>query len=94
MGIGGSLDVLTGAVPRAPRVFLRLHLEFAYRLLREPSRLIRQRALFTFLRLLVRGRFGARSEFVDVHQGAMEWSLEDHAPQSRVQALINGASHG
>lgn len=57
MGLGGSLDILTGSKKRAPDVFLKLHLEFVYRLLKEPSRLWRQTALFKFIWLVVTGRF-------------------------------------
>lgn len=41
-GVGGSLDVITGDVPRAPAAFRRLGLEWFYRLLRQPSRWRRQ----------------------------------------------------
>ena len=60
MGLGGSLDILTNKKKRAPRLFRRLKIEFAYRLLKEPTRLFRQTALITFLWLHVRRRFGAR----------------------------------
>lgn len=40
-GLGGSFDVYAGAVPRAPKWWLDHNLEFAYRLLRQPSRLKR-----------------------------------------------------
>lgn len=48
MGVGGSLDVLAGRVRRAPRWLRRLHLEWLYRLLRQPSRWRRQTALLAF----------------------------------------------
>ena len=52
-GIGGSLDAVTGRVRRAPPIFCRLHLEWFYRLVKEPSRLGRQRVLPLFaLRVL------------------------------------------
>ena len=41
-GIGGTLDAVTGDVPRAPAVFQRLGLEWFYRLIRQPSRWRRQ----------------------------------------------------
>lgn len=47
-GIGGTLDTITGRVRRAPRGFCRLNLEWLYRLIREPSRLRRQRVLPLF----------------------------------------------
>lgn len=40
-GLGGSFDVYTGTVPRAPKWWLDHNLEFAYRLLRQPKRLPR-----------------------------------------------------
>jgi N-acetylglucosaminyldiphosphoundecaprenol N-acetyl-beta-D-mannosaminyltransferase len=41
-GIGGTLDVITGRVPRAPERFQKLGLEWLYRLWCEPRRLRRQ----------------------------------------------------
>jgi N-acetylglucosaminyldiphosphoundecaprenol N-acetyl-beta-D-mannosaminyltransferase len=38
VGVGGSFDVWTGSVKRAPESFQRLHLEWLYRLLQEPWR--------------------------------------------------------
>lgn len=53
-GIGGSLDAVTGRVRRAPRLFCRFHLEWFYRLVKEPSRLKRQWVLPLFaFRVLV-----------------------------------------
>jgi N-acetylglucosaminyldiphosphoundecaprenol N-acetyl-beta-D-mannosaminyltransferase len=47
-GVGGTFDVLAGAVRRAPRAFIRLNLEWLYRLLAQPQRLLRQGALPRF----------------------------------------------
>lgn len=38
IGVGGSFDVWTGTVKRAPALFRRFHLEWLYRLLAEPWR--------------------------------------------------------
>ncbi|RMC51054.1 glycosyltransferase [Lactobacillus sp. ESL0263] len=38
MGVGGSFDVFSGMVKRAPQVWQKAHLEWFYRLLKEPSR--------------------------------------------------------
>lgn len=38
IGVGGSFDVWTGTVKRAPALFRKLHLEWLYRLLAEPWR--------------------------------------------------------
>ena len=48
IGVGGTLDVLAGNVVRAPRLFQRTGLEWAYRLAKEPRRWRRQLALPRF----------------------------------------------
>jgi len=51
MGLGGSFDVYTGFKKRAPKLFLKLNLEWLYRLFNEPTRVGRQRVLIKFLYL-------------------------------------------
>ena len=41
-GIGGTLDAITGNVKRAPKLFLKMGLEWLYRLIAEPKRIRRQ----------------------------------------------------
>ena len=41
VGVGGSFDVLSGMKKRAPKIFIKLKLEWLYRILREPKRLKR-----------------------------------------------------
>jgi N-acetylglucosaminyldiphosphoundecaprenol N-acetyl-beta-D-mannosaminyltransferase len=48
-GVGGTFDVIAGHVKRAPRAFRMLHLEWLYRLLSQPSRILRQTALPIFV---------------------------------------------
>ena len=48
IGIGGSFDIYAGNVARAPRLFQRVGLEWAYRLGKEPRRWRRQLALPRF----------------------------------------------
>jgi N-acetylglucosaminyldiphosphoundecaprenol N-acetyl-beta-D-mannosaminyltransferase len=55
-GLGGSLDVFAGEVRRAPRIFIRLGMEWFYRLLREPRRIGRMMKLPAFLWLALRER--------------------------------------
>lgn len=50
MGVGGSFDVLTGNIKRAPKIWQMMNLEWLYRLLCEPSRIKRQIKLLGFLR--------------------------------------------
>ncbi len=56
MGLGGSFDVYCGLKKRAPKIFLDLHLEWFYRLLKEPTRIGRQTVLVKFLALLLLGK--------------------------------------
>lgn len=49
MGVGGTYDVFTGNVKRAPALWCRLNLEWAYRLLSQPSRLGRQLGLLRYV---------------------------------------------
>jgi UDP-N-acetyl-D-mannosaminouronate:lipid I N-acetyl-D-mannosaminouronosyltransferase len=51
-GLGGSFDVFTGRVERAPKWWLDNNLEWAYRLYKEPWRIRRQIKLVGFLRYL------------------------------------------
>lgn len=48
MGVGGSFDIISGKMKRAPKLFQKLRLEWFYRLLREPSRAGRMLALPKF----------------------------------------------
>lgn len=54
MGVGGTFDVYSGVVRRAPAGWRWLHLEWLYRLLANPSRALRQRALLTFIGMTLR----------------------------------------
>ena len=56
MGLGGSFDIYGGYKKRAPKIFLDLHCEWLYRLLKEPTRIGRQIVLIKFLILLKLGR--------------------------------------
>ena len=48
-GLGGAVDVLAGTAERAPLRWRKHGLEWLYRLLRQPSRLKRQRSLVSFV---------------------------------------------
>ena len=49
MGVGGSLDVISKNIKRAPNWIIQLNLEWLYRLLQEPKRFFRQLKLIKFL---------------------------------------------
>ncbi len=55
-GLGGSFDVYTDYVKRAPQWWVRHNLEFAYRLIKQPSRIKRQIHLVRFWLLVKLGR--------------------------------------
>ena len=51
VGVGGSFDVLSDTKKRAPQLFVRLNLEWLYRIVKEPSRFGRfYRSNIRFLR--------------------------------------------
>src|SRR5690554_2316665 len=55
-GLGGSFDVYTGNVERAPKWWINNNLEWAYRLVKQPSRIKRQIHLVSFFVKLKMGR--------------------------------------
>lgn len=61
MGIGGSLDVISGKVRRAPWLFRKTGTEFLYRLLSNPSRWRRQLALPRFIGSVFREKLSGRT---------------------------------
>jgi UDP-N-acetyl-D-mannosaminouronate:lipid I N-acetyl-D-mannosaminouronosyltransferase len=53
MGVGGTYDVFTGNVKRAPRWASKLNVEWLYRLISNPTRLARQVSLLKYILLFV-----------------------------------------
>ncbi len=53
MGVGGSFDVLSGRIPRAPLWMQRHGMEWIYRSIKQPSRAFRTLALFNFIWLVI-----------------------------------------
>ena len=56
IGLGGSLDVFAGEIARAPKIWVKLNLEWLYRAIRQPSRFKRLLSLPKFLAAAVAGR--------------------------------------
>lgn len=56
-GVGGSFDVVSGHVKRAPALYVSLGLEWFYRLINQPARWRRQSRILIFLAKVVRERF-------------------------------------
>lgn len=61
MGVGGSFDVIAGRVKRAPALWQKLHLEWLYRLLKQPSRWKRQLAIPLFVLAVWRVKLSKKS---------------------------------
>jgi N-acetylglucosaminyldiphosphoundecaprenol N-acetyl-beta-D-mannosaminyltransferase len=59
-GVGGTFDVIAGKVTRAPLLFRKLNLEWLYRLLAQPKRLLRQTALPKFAYLVLKQKLMGR----------------------------------
>jgi len=57
MAVGGSFDIIAGAIPRAPDWIQKSGLEWLYRLIREPWRWKRQVQLIFFLSLVFKEKF-------------------------------------
>lgn len=53
IGNGGTIDVLAGAVKRAPEIYQRLGLEWFYRLMKDPKRIKRQMVLPLFVLIVL-----------------------------------------
>lgn len=56
VGCGGALDIAAGKIARAPKFFQDNHLEWFYRLINQPSRIVRQRRLPIFLYRLIKAK--------------------------------------
>lgn len=56
MGVGGSFDVLSGKVKRAPNLWIRWHLEWLYRIIVDTKRIKRLPKLFKFIILIIRNK--------------------------------------
>lgn len=60
MGVGGTFDVLTGMVQRAPQWVIRLNMEWLYRVAKEPVRLKRLKNNFVFVGWCLRDQMKQR----------------------------------
>ncbi len=56
MGVGGTYDVFTGHVKRAPLFWRNMGLEWLYRLVSQPGRIWRQLKLLRYVGYYVSGR--------------------------------------
>ncbi|GGP07941.1 WecB/TagA/CpsF family glycosyltransferase [Oceanobacillus neutriphilus] len=57
MGVGGTFDILAGEAKRAPEIWVKLNLEWFYRLLQQPKvRFKRTLKLFGFMRDIIKNK--------------------------------------
>lgn len=56
MGVGGTYNVYTNKVNRAPEVWRKMNLEWLYRLIKEPTRIKRQIKLLRFIFLYLQNK--------------------------------------
>lgn len=54
IGVGGSFDVLSGNVKRAPDFWIKLNLEWLYRVIKQPFRIKRLFPIFRFIGLILK----------------------------------------
>lgn len=62
IGVGGTIDVLAGIVNRAPSIYIKLNIEWLYRLLKQPKRFVRTLSIPKFIILVVAEKFGGSNE--------------------------------
>lgn len=56
MGIGGSLDVISGSLKRAPKWMIKIGMEWAYRVIKEPFRIKRLGSIPKFIFMVYKNR--------------------------------------
>ncbi len=61
-GLGGSLDVFAGEAKRAPDIFIKLGLEWFYRLLKQPSRIGRMMRLPKFMLIVIKEKLFGKGQ--------------------------------
>lgn len=53
MPVGGSFDIISKTLKRAPNWMIKLNLEWLYRLIKQPRRIFRQLKLIRFIFLIL-----------------------------------------
>ncbi|MBQ7266390.1 MAG: WecB/TagA/CpsF family glycosyltransferase [Firmicutes bacterium] len=62
VGVGGSFDVMSGNLKRAPKIFIKLGLEWFHRLITQPSRFVRMLQLPLFMLAVIKNKFTKKEE--------------------------------
>jgi len=92
IGIGGSLDMIAGTVRRAPKFVQKMHLEWMFRLLQEPRRLLPRYMLDTMalLRHLPREIVANRRQPEKTNMWPLEVSLQGRTRLVRLPGTLSG----
>ena len=61
MPVGGSFDVISGNIKRAPKIFINTKSEWFYRMIKEPKRIIRNLSLIKFVYLVIFNKKGVKN---------------------------------
>lgn len=54
IGVGGTIDIMAGTAKRAPVIFQKLGLEWSYRLIKQPTRIVRMMQLPIFAMTVIK----------------------------------------
>jgi N-acetylglucosaminyldiphosphoundecaprenol N-acetyl-beta-D-mannosaminyltransferase len=92
IGIGGSLDMIAGRVRRAPKFVQKMHLEWMFRLLQEPRRLLPRYALdmIALMRHLPREFMANRRQPEKPNMWPMEVSLQGRTRVVHLPGTLTG----
>jgi N-acetylglucosaminyldiphosphoundecaprenol N-acetyl-beta-D-mannosaminyltransferase len=92
IGIGGSLDIIAGQIKRAPRIIQKMHLEWMFRLMQEPRRLLPRYILDTLalVRQLPREYVANRRQPEQTNIWPMEVSLQGRTRLVRLPGTLTG----
>ena len=93
IGIGGALDMIAGTVRRAPKFVQAMHLEWMFRLLQEPRRLLPRYVLDTMalLRHLPREIVANRRQPEKPNMWPLEVSLQGRTRLVHLPGALSGA---
>jgi N-acetylglucosaminyldiphosphoundecaprenol N-acetyl-beta-D-mannosaminyltransferase len=92
IGIGGSLDIIAGMVRRAPRFVQKMHLEWMFRLMQEPRRLLPRYIMDTMalLRQLPREFLANRRQPEKTNMWPMEVSVQGRTRIIHLPGTLTG----